>query len=119
MKLDRNINDNRRGKYALLKLRRLSEIEAANSMKAGLAVAHIHKSVMDAIAVLEREGILDWGLAGTESEFMVIRLKDENADVALYAYANKASDMDPEYAGEILKMADRAGPNNPWCKKPD
>lgn len=116
MKLDRNINGNRRGKYALLKLRRLTEIEAWDG---GDGEALDRQAVIDAIALLERAGILDWGYAGTEAEFMLIRLKDRYARQALKAYAECAQIDDPEYAAEIFAMADRAGACSPWCKKPD
>lgn len=116
MKLDRNINGNRRGKYALLKLRRLTEIEAWDG---GEGEALDRQAVIDAVGLLERAGILDWGYSGTEGEFMLIRLKDKYAAEALEAYAAAAIEDDPEYAGEIRDMAERAGPNSPWCKAPD
>jgi hypothetical protein len=116
MKLDRNINGNRRGKYALLKLRRLTEIEAWDGRDGEIAD---RQAVIDAIALLERAGVLDWGYAGTEGEFMLIRLKDKYADVALKAYAAAAHEDDPEYAAEIHDMAERAGRNSAWCKNPD
>jgi hypothetical protein len=114
MKLDRNINSNGRGKYALLKLRKLDEFTAVDDPFQKVAPA-----IVKAMAVLEGAGIIDWGIAGTEAEFMVIRLKDKYAGEALGAYAAAAVSDDPEYAGEIRDMADRAGPNNPWCKTPD
>lgn len=117
MKLDRNINNNRRGKYALLKLRRLTEIE---SWDGGDGEVADRQAVIDAIALLERAGILDWGYAGTEGEFMVIRLKDKYAQGALCDYANAAeADGEWEYGKEIRNMASRAGPASKWCKKPD
>lgn len=116
MKLDRNLNANKRGKYALLKLRRLSEIEAWDGGDGEVAD---RQSVIDAIALLERAGILDWGFAGTEAEFMLIRLKDKYAADALKAYAAAAHEDDPEYAAGIHDMAERAGRNSPWCKNPD
>lgn len=117
MKLDRNINGNKRGKYALLKLRRLTEIEAWDG---GEGEALDRQAVIDAVALLERAGILDWGYAGTEGEFMVIRLKDKYAANALLTYATDAyRDGEKEYAAEINEMAQRAGQNSPWCKKPD
>lgn len=119
MKLDRNINANRRGKYALLKLRRLSEIEAWDGSDGEAAD---RQAVIDAIALLERAGILDWGYAVTEGEFMVMRLKDKYAYRGMMGY-HKAimleDDADLEYAQEILDMAKRSGPNSQWCKKPD
>lgn len=37
----------------------------------------------------------------------------------LEAYANAAGVDDPEYADEVREMADRAGPDSQWCKRPD
>lgn len=116
MKLDRNINENKRGKYALIKLRRLAEVDAWDGGDGEVAD---RQAVIDAIALLERADILDWGVAGTESEFMVIRLKDRYAHNALVAYASTARLDDPEYAADILEMATRSGPYSKWCKKPD
>lgn len=114
MKLDRNINGDGRGKYALLKLRKLNEFT-----EPGDPFQTVSPMIAEAITVLENAGILDWGRAGTEAEFMLIRLKDKYAAEALEAYAAAAVEDDPEYAGEIRDMANRAGPNSPWCKAPD
>lgn len=129
MKLDRNINPSKRGKYALLKLRRLTEIEAWDG---GDGEALDRQAVIDAIALLERAGILDWGYAGTEGEFFVIRLKDKYAGDAINAYADAvakdarsvAGDDDAykdrmQWAMDVLRLAQHAGPLNPHCKQPD
>lgn len=128
MKMDRNINPNRRGKYALLKLRRLSEIEAWDG---GEGEALDRQAALDAIALLERAGILDWGLVGTDGEFFVIRLKDKYAGAAIEGYANavaadarqepdvKSSKDKFQWSVEVLKLAERAGPLSPFCKQPD
>lgn len=115
MKLDRNINDNRRGKYALLKLRKLDEFtDPADPWQ------QVAPKITGAIKVLQDAGILDWGPVGTEAEFMVIRLKDKYAAGALYEYALAAErDGETEFAAEIREMAKRSGPQSPWCKKPD
>ena len=114
MKLDRNINANGRGKYALLKLRKLDEYTSQEPF------AELAKPIADAIKTLEDAGILDWGIAGTEAEFMVIRLKDKYAQGALCDYATRAErDGEWEYGAEIRSMAARSGPSSPWCKKPD
>lgn len=102
MKLDRNINADGTGKYALVKLRNVR------------CEAHHSK-----LRLLGYAGILDWGETGTESEFFVFRLKDKYAAAGLAAYAAEAEKDDPEYASEIREMMQRAGPNSPWCKKPD
>jgi hypothetical protein len=112
MKLDRNINDNKLGKYALLKLRKLDEFRNGTFQELAPKIA-------EAIRTLDKAGILDWGQAGTEAEFFVMRLKDKHARLALHAYAESANADDPEYAGEIGEMASRAGVHSPWCKAPD
>lgn len=114
MKLDRNINPNGRGKYALLKLRRLAEFDKPGTPE------HMHReSIRHAMKLLETHGILDWGNA-TDSEFMLIRLKDKYAAGALYTYASYAiSDGEVEYGQEIMEMAKRSGEWHPNCKKPD
>jgi hypothetical protein len=114
MKLDRNINSNKRGKYALLKLRKLDEFIDPDD-----PFQQVAPKIADALKVLENAGILDWGLHGTESEFMLIRLKDKYARPSLIAYADAAHVDDPEYAAEISELADRSGQNSPWCKSPD
>lgn len=114
MKLDRNINSNGRGKYALLKLRKLDDFTHPND-----PFQEVAKPVADAIKTLEESGILDWGIEGTESEFFVIRLKDKYAQGALHQYAIDAYPDDREYALEVEGMASRAGRDSPFCKKPD
>lgn len=104
MKLDRNLNADGSGKYALLKLRKLR--------------AEMCPEYYTAVKVLEDAGILDWGNT-LETEFFVMRLKDEYAPWGLSGYALSAAADDPEYAGEIQAMAQRAGVNNPHHKKPD
>ena|ERR1700722_10570140 len=109
-----NINADGQGKYALLLLRKLDDCRAQDAFRT------LSPEVAKAIEVLERNGILDWGNRGTESEFMVIRLKDKWAPAALAPYATAAElDGEWEYAKDIRDMATRAGPSNPWCKKPD
>ncbi len=113
MKLDRDLPGNAgRGKYALLLLRRLENYSHGTFQE-------LDKSIESAIRTLDRAGLLDWGNSNTESEFFLIRLKDKYASEALEAYANEAGKDDPEYADEIRKLADRAGPKSSWCKRPD
>lgn len=113
MKLDRHINIDKRGKYALLKLRRLDDW-----LQSG-AFAEVPQAIRNAFKILEDAGMVDYGTAGTESEFFVIRLKDKYAASGLYGYANAAAIDDEEYAGEVEELASRAGPASPFCKKPD
>lgn len=105
MRLDRNINADGRGKYALVLMRKL--------------VGDIPPDTAAALDLLQERGLLDFGEAYTEREFFVIRLKDRYAAEALEAYANEAGKADSEYADEIREMADRAGPASRFCKVPD
>jgi hypothetical protein len=115
MKLDRNVNGNGRGKYALLKLRKLDEFT-----ETGDPFQTVAPKIADAIKTLEDAGILDWGIEGTESEFFVIRLKDQFASYALRSYADAARNFDqPEYADEIHELAERSGVRSQFCKLPD
>ena len=110
MKLDRNINPDGSGKYALLKMRNYPPRLNAQA----------RARVDDALAILQDAKMLDYGMRGTESEFMVIRLKDKYARKALAEYAQAAADDgDVEYATEIMDMALRSGAFSRWCKKPD
>ena len=113
MKLDRNIEFGGIGKYALLKLRKVKD------HRGGTFGEIRPKCIAVAFKVLERHGFLDWGHKNTESEFMVIRLKDKYAQAALTAYADAAEKDDPEWATEVRELAARSGPASQWCKKPD
>lgn len=86
MKLDRNLNQNGKGKYALLNL---------------------------------RTNKIEWGMTNSEDEFFVIKLKDRNSRAALLAYAAEIDARDPEFAAEVVQLADRAGSQNRFCKDPD
>lgn len=114
MKLDRNTNGDGRGKYALLKLRALADMaDTADPFQ------DLPPKIADAISVLDKAGVIDWGPAGTEAEFFVLRLKDKYAGAALDTYAMQAVGDDAEYAAEVMKLSKRAGSNSPWCKRPD
>jgi hypothetical protein len=109
MNLDRNINSDGKGKYALVNLRK---IEGNPQTAEELAAA-----------ILKNPEAVEFGMVGTEGEFFVIKLKDIHADAALYAYANDVlthgKDGQDTYAGQIIEMANRAGVVNPFCKHPD
>jgi hypothetical protein len=113
MKLDRNINPDGHGKYALLLLRNLENFREPGTFGGGLP-----PSIAAAIKTLEQAGVIDWGNT-PEREFFVIRLKDKYAAPALSVYAHEAFNDDPEYSAEIAVMALRAGRNSPFCKRPD
>lgn len=92
MKLDRNINPDGRGKYALLNLR-----------KTDLSLADIRERISTSIG----GQVLQFG-SNPDTEFFVIKLKDKYAGPALHAYAEAAKDDDPEYAAEIDALAQAA-----------
>lgn len=57
---------------------------------------------------------------GEVNEFFVVMLKDKYARAALLAYAEAAQeDGAKEDAVYAMKLANRAGPMHPNCKKPD
>jgi hypothetical protein len=109
MKMDRNINPNGRGKYALLLLRKLALCEGSTVF---------NNEIEQAVQTLDEAGLIDWGIVGTEKEFFVTRLKDRNAAPSLRAYATSAATTDPEWALEVEAMADRAEAS-PWQQNPD
>lgn len=102
MKLDRTINNGRRGKYALIKLRE-TDISATG--------AHEDR------AITVKASAVDFG---SEKDFFVIRFRDKFAAAALHAYAEAVagSGEDPEYAGEVRRLALMAE-NCPDKKMPD
>ncbi len=59
------------------------------------------------------------GVVGTEGEFFAIMLRDTYARAALHAYAIAALADDFHYGVAVDKMAGRAGPASPYCKRPD
>jgi len=117
MKLDRNETENTdrwpgSGKYALILLRKVDDCRQGT-------FAALPEEIAKAFLLLEREGLLDMGYAGSPSEFFVMRLKDKYAKAALEAYADAANVDDPEWAQEVQDLAQRSGPNHPHCKRPD
>lgn len=106
MRLDRNTEG--RGKYAVLKLRRLHDARAGLPME-----------VLAAVQTLDDHGLIEWGESGTRGEFFNVSLKDVHAQPALIAYAGSAMLVDPEYARDVRELAARSGPGSRWCKDPD
>lgn len=95
MKLDRNINPDGRGKYALVLMRELKAIEQEGDY-----------SATSMVEALVKRGVVDHG--GDDRDFFVIRIKDRFAAPALAAYAMAAYDFDQEYAMEVLNLAKKA-----------
>lgn len=73
MQLDRNINKDGRGKYALVKCR---------NWKPGL-----DQAVDDAIRVLDDAKLLHWGNEGPGEQFFVMKYKDKFTKAGLAGYA--------------------------------
>lgn len=109
MKMDRNINNDGTGKYAVVNLRRVLALEGTDD----------HKEARIALEALERIGVLEWGRVGEPDEFFLVKLKDLFAPGALRGYAAMASGVDPEWAGEVREMISRAGIDSPFCQHPD
>ena len=114
MKMDRNLNDDGIGKYAVINLRRLNDL-----------CGHVGTfrrwtpAVEQALMTLENLEVLDWGRTGAPDEFFLIRLRDKHAMHALMAYHASVYKDDPEFANEVRDMALRSGPFHPLCKAPD
>lgn len=111
MKLDRDINADKTGKYMLIKQRELRALDPEDYLAA--------ESALD---VLRDLGVLDDSRTGDEGEFFVMRLKDKYTYRGLMGYLKAIEleePMDGEYADAILDMAQRAGVNSPFCKLPD
>jgi len=104
MKLDTNTNPHGLGKYALLNLRKIESLTP---------------EIREALNLLNRLNILEWGVKGAPDEFFVMKLRDTNTSAGLIAYAAKAKETDPEWAQEVLELAKRSSHNSPYCKLPD
>jgi hypothetical protein len=118
MRLDRN--EKGRGKYAIINLRKVEEMR--NDPRVGLPSERVaYREFEDALELLQRAGVLEYGEPGTENEFFVIKLKDMAAGFALNAYARVylGNGKEHDYARDVEALSRRAGPNSPWCKKPD
>lgn len=114
MKLDRNINKDGKGKYALVRLRNINKGDEAYAL----------------LARLHELGHLDWGCTGQPDEFFVIKLRDKYSPNAITAYSDavmkdssrheqpKCNDL-VRYALDVQKLAERAGMLNDFCKEPD
>lgn len=117
MKLDRNINPNKMGKYAIVNLRRLDAKFGKNSDK--FYEPRWGEPIGNALRTLDEAGVLEWG-SHPEDEFFVMKLRDRYVKLALLAYAEEArKNFDGEYANEIEKLAERAGTNHPFRHAPD
>ena len=115
MKLDRNINEGGKGKYAVVRLRGIE----------------MDSEAMDLLRRLDDLGHLDWGCVGHHDEFFVVKLRDKFAPGAIKGYADAVMDasrkeVDPvkaielaQWAIQVIDMDGRAGDLSPYCKEPD
>jgi len=114
MKLDRNINKDGKGKYALVRLRGIEKFSPAYEL----------------LKKLHELGHVDWGEVGQPDEFFVIKLRDKYSDAALRAYSEAVMEdvsvLDEEsakgltqYAMQVLGLCERAGTLSDYCKLPD
>src|ERR1700739_1538607 len=100
MKLDRNLGD--LGKYALILVRKLPALGNPADDPFGRARAG---SIWAAIRLVDREGLIDWGPPGSDSEFFVMRLKDRHSHRGLNSYADDAlATGDKEYSQQVFEM---------------
>ncbi len=114
MKLDRDINQDGCGKYAIINLRKLNE-----SCRGAGPFERWSPEVAQALTTLCDAGALEWGCTGAPDEFFLIKLKDKYAKHALEQYAAAVGSDDPEYAEAVLDLSKRAGTDSPFCKSPD
>lgn len=106
MDLDRNLNADGKGKYAVINLRRIPTNPQTPQELAA--------------AILANPECVEFGRVGDPDEFFLIKLKDQYAFPTLEKYAEVAYQSgDVEYAQQISKMAHRSGVYHPNCKKPD
>lgn len=110
MKLDRNVNPDKTGKYALVKLRMLTNRDRDTT-------DNEYEAIQKAINTLDAFGAICWGNS-PDTEFFVTRLRDKYAAPALAAYALAAFRDDPEFGLEVLNLAKRAA-EHPHQKVPD
>ena len=116
MKLIRNAAGPLQNKYALMDARKLAALQAGQPE--GID-SNQRNAILNAIAVLDSAGLINWGAVGSPNEFVALMLKDIFTPDALYAYSWAVGVTDPEYANEMRDMAERSGKNHPNCKRPD
>lgn len=106
MDLDRNLNKDGKGKYALINLRKIPTNPQTPQELAA--------------AILANPECVEFGCVGEQDEFFVMKLKDMYAEGGLRGYATDAHvDGNHEYADKIDELANRAGTNSPFFKRPD
>jgi hypothetical protein len=106
MRLDRNINEGGKCKYAVVKMRLLkAPLQECLDVESGEDCWLVPKSAM----------II---LPDDRNEFFVLMLKDQFAAAALEAYANAAVVTDTEYAADVQQLAHKSR-RHPDRRRPD
>lgn len=100
VKLDRDINDDGLGKYAVINLRKLQELCGNPS-----TFEWWTPGVAQALKTLEEVGALEWGRTGEQDEFFLIKLKDKYAKHTLEQYAAAVGCEDEEYSQAVWELA--------------
>jgi hypothetical protein len=108
MRLMRNVTPDGQCKYAVI---RMDKAPSPGSNEGIL--------LENALTALTALGLLENPRPGEQEEFFLVKLKDINALPALRAYAESAWLSDSELAEDVYALANRAGANSPWCRKPD
>jgi hypothetical protein len=108
MRLNRDVNKSGRGKYAIVKLRKMPSDPGKRA------------DCEHAMRILFENRVLTYGLPNTTEEFFVVMLKDEYAYEGLQAYAKAAKDDgNIDYAADIFELLARTGRFSPFRKRPD
>lgn len=84
MKLDRNINADGVGKYALVQMRKLRELLVQPRPES--------LDLSNAWALLIQAGVIHFGDEGPGEQFFVMKYKDKFSGDALHAYAEAANE---------------------------
>lgn len=93
MKLDRNTNPDGRGKYALINMRKIKEIEDAGRKPSPHETVECQRAirVRESIEMLIREGVVTLGNESPGDQFFVMKYKDKFTADGLRGYANAIS----------------------------
>lgn len=111
MRLDRNINPDGRGKYALVNMRKVHEIETDGSRPHPNITAAYSRwtEVRQALELLKREGVIAMGNESPADQFFVMKNKDMYAAGGLRGYYMAVMDhyrelmSDPGMSARMLK----------------
>lgn len=98
MKLDRNINPDGAGKYALVNMRRLRAVQAAvQTERSSFTAIAAAAAATSAMATLQDLGIISFGNETPGDQFFVMKYKDKFTGPGLQAYA-EAVQIEAQYA---------------------